>query len=662
MCGITGIAGYKGDPIKDIDAMNERIIRRGPDAGGHFVDEKRNVVLGHRRLSIIDLSETGAQPMHSHDGRYVIAYNGEIYNAPALRDEITKKDPAIKWNGTSDTEVLLEAISEYGLIETLKKCRGMWGISLYDRQTGDIMLTRDRMGEKPLYYGMVHGQFVWASDIRSITALEGFDNEINPDVLPIYLRHGYIPAPYTIYKGIYKLIPGTVLTVSAPYTMPDEPIGYPDIYTGKAGFKIEPYYDISKTAMYGQSHLFDGSEEEAADELERRLKNTLKGQMLSDVSLGAFLSGGIDSTTVVSLMQQISERPIKTFTIGFEEEEYNEAAFAAKTAEHLGTEHTQMYVGYKDVISLLPELNVAFGEPFADSSQLPTMLVSKMTKQHVTVALSGDAGDEFFCGYNTYKDAKAGLKTMQNKLGFLKGDLRCSAGRLTDRIDRITRSAENDFAKKMHVLNQVLNTDTYEQYYRAMGDDGRVYALMAGASSGKESTTSGTDMGVISTANDIYKDGLLSDPESNLMLMDMQQYLPDDILVKVDRAGMHYSLETRIPLLDADIMEFAWSLPLSYKMSAGVTKRPLRNVLYRYVPKEMMDRPKKGFSVPVSKWLRDGEMHAWAEDILRTGRSSADEYINMDFFDRIWRQYLNGGEYSSLIWYVIMFCQWIVGE
>ena len=640
MCGIAGIAGYNGNPVQDMEAMNSRLIRRGPDAGGRYMDENRHVIMGHRRLSIIDLSDAGAQPMESHSGRYVMAYNGEIYNAHDLLTELEESSGPVRLRGTSDSEILLEAIDVFGLDTTLKKCRGMWAISLYDRLTGDILLTRDRIGEKPLYYGTVRGQFVWASDIGAISAIEGFDNTIDPRVIPIYLRYGYIPAPYTIYKDIYKLMPGTILTVHPPYHS----------VVSDAPANVSAYYDISQVAAYGQSHLFDGSEGEAADELEALLKKALKGQMLSDVPLGAFLSGGIDSTLVVSLMQQLSEHPVRTFTIGFEEDGYNEASFALNAAKLLGTEHTEMYVGYRDVMELLPSLSEAYGEPFADSSQLPTMLVSKMTRQHVTVALSGDAGDEFYCGYNTYKDAKTGLGIMRGKLGFLKGNARKIAGHMAERLNSMTSHSYNDFSRNVHKLDQVLNTDSIEDYYLAMSDSIYVPSLI-------NSRYPSGDL--LETSNGGYTAGLLPDPESNLMLMDMLQYLPDDILTKVDRAGMYYSLETRIPLLDADVMAFAWSLPLSYKLSGGITKKPLRNILYRYVPMEMMDRPKKGFSVPVSRWLREGEMNEWAESILSDSRSIASDYLDMKTFDRIWQQYKKDGRYTTVIWYVLVFCQWL---
>lgn len=624
MCGITGIAGHIENPIENINAMNDRIIRRGPDASGYWMDENKNVILGHRRLSIIDLTETGSQPMASHSGRYVIVYNGEIYNSPAIREKLEKDCTGIAWRGTSDTEVLLEAIEQYGMSKTLTMCKGMWGIAVFDRESGQLMLSRDRMGEKPLYYGMVAGCFVFASDINSIKAVKGFNGEIDNQVTDLYLMHGYIPAPYTIYKGIYKLEAGEILTVAPPFNT----------------WKTEKYFDIESIAIEGQRNLFDGSEEEAAEELELLLREALKGQMLSDVPLGAFLSGGIDSTLTVSLMQQISDTPVRSFTIGFEEEKYNEAVYAKETAAYLGTNHTELYVGYEDVMDILPKLSEAFGEPFADSSQLPTMLVSKMTREHVTVALSGDAGDEFYCGYNTYKDSKDGLKIMQSKLGFIKEPVRGALGRTI----LSTPFAGNE---RIRTAGRCLTVRTAEDHYRCVSDDDvRAHKLVRGIKGYKDKIAE-------------YSDGLFPDAEHNLMLMDMKQYLTDDILCKVDRAGMYYSLETRIPLLDVNVMRFAWSLPLEYKMSGKLTKKPLRNILYKYVPQEMMDRPKKGFSVPVSRWLREGEMNEWAQSIIDDSRNIAGDYIDVSLVDRMWKDYLAGGNWSDLIWYVLVLEQWL---
>ena len=629
MCGIAGIVKYKDNPIENIEAMNRRIHRRGPDAGGHWLCENDRIVLGHRRLSIVDLSECGAQPMVSASERYVIVYNGEIYNAPEIKKQMEETFGAEPYRGTSDTEVLLRAIEHYGLKETLVMSRGMFALAVYDRQEKVLQLARDRMGEKPLYYGLVNGSFVFASGINAIKAVRGFHNPIEERALGGYFVNGYIPAPYSIYRDIYKLEQGSILTIKAPFEQ----------------WQIEKYYDITETAIKGQENLFDGSEKEAVDELEKILKQTIKGQMMADVPLGAFLSGGIDSTLVVSLMQSVSEIPVRTFTIGFEEEKYNEAAYAKETAKHLGTQHTEMYVGYEDVINLLPSLPEAYGEPFADSSQLPTMLVSKMTRDHVTVSLSGDAGDEFFCGYNSYKDIRNGLEVMRGKLPFIKDPIRKPFGELL-----LNTCASNISA--LRKAGNCFTVNTPEELYRLIIDsDNRVKKLL-----GKSWKNA------FATPDDTYPDGLLNGAENNLMLMNMRQYLPDDILVKVDRAGMFYSLETRIPLLDADVMNFAWRLPLSYKMQDGITKKPLRELLYRYVPKEMMDRPKKGFSVPVSLWLKDGKMREWAESVLTDAQSLAGEFINTKTVQDVWKDYIQNGNWNSMIWYILMFEQWILHE
>ncbi len=629
MCGIAGIVKYKDNPIKNIEAMNRKIHRRGPDAGNYWLCENDRVVLGHRRLAIVDLTEAGSQPMASASERYVMVYNGEIYNAPQIKQQMEVTFGAEPYRGTSDTEILLRAIEHYGLKETLVKCRGMFALALYDRQKKVLQLARDRMGEKPLYYGWVNGSFVFASDINAIKAVEGFKNPIDEGVLQGYFINGYISAPYSIYKDIYKLEQGSVLTIQEPFAV----------------WTIEKYFDITETAINGQNNLFDGSEKEAVDELEKLLKNTIKGQMISDVPLGAFLSGGIDSTLTVSLMQSISDIPVRTFTIGFEEEKYNEAAYAKETAKHLGTRHTEMYVGYEDVINLLPALPEAYGEPFADSSQLPTMLVSKMTREHVTVSLSGDAGDEFFCGYNSYKDIKRNLTVMQGKLGFVKDPLRRQIGELILH----TGLSEIPVLRK---TGRCFATQTYEDVYRQIIDED----IRAGKLCRKAGRIP------YATPDEQYPDGLLEGVENNLMLMNMRQYLPDDILVKVDRAGMYYSLETRIPLLDADVMQFAWSLPLAYKMQDGITKKPLRELLYRYVPKEMMDRPKKGFSVPVSVWLKDGKMREWAESVLSDAEVLAKDYIHTGIVRLAWKDYQENGKWSSLIWYILMFEQWLLYE
>lgn len=627
MCGIAGIANYTVEPVSNILAMNKMLFRRGPDAGNYWLEENAKVVLGHRRLAIVDLSEKGAQPMISKDERYVITYNGEIYNYQEIKKGMEAERGPVNLRGTSDTELLLEAISFYGFKKTLTLAKGMFAIAVYDRQEKKLYLTRDRMGEKPLYYGLVNGSFVFSSDLAAIRQIENFHNPINEQVLPLYFRHGYIPMPYSVYEGIYKLKQGTILETAYPFQE----------------WKQETYWDIKEVAVKGQENLFKGSEEEATAELKKRLLQAIEGQMMADVPLGAFLSGGIDSTLVVSLMQSLSKEKIRTFTIGFREDGYNEATYAKETAEYLGTNHTEMYVGFSEVMDILPRLPIAYAEPFADSSQIPTMLVSKMTREHVTVSLSGDAGDEFYCGYNTYLEAQRGLAILKGKGAFLPSTIRSGIGNLCKRIS-------NEHTPLLYKVGKVFTTDTLEDFARSISlSDHRT-----GYISKKK--------GLLPTDYNQYSSGYLQGAENNLMLMDMLQYLPDDILVKVDRAGMYYSLESRIPLLDRDVCEFAWRLPLEYKFNNRITKKVLRNILYQYVPKEMMERPKKGFSIPISKWLLDGEMNEWAESILSDGRQKMPDILNQRVVESLWREFKQTKEFTPTIWYILMLEQWMLEQ
>lgn len=629
MCGIAGICNYKGNPIRDISAMNDAMLHRGPDAGAHWLDEKGRVVLGHRRLSIVDLSDTGAQPMVSEDGRYVITYNGEVYNYRQLRNRLIQdyagQGEVLTFQGASDTEVLLKAIACYGIKDTLQYIKGMFAFAVYDRQEKVMVLARDRMGEKPLYYGMVQGSFVFSSELGAIRQIESFKGEINAEVLGLYFKYGYIPQPYSIYRGIYKLGGGEYLEIKTPFEE----------------WRIKKYWDIKEAAKRGQTNLFAGTEEEAANQLEKLLREAIADQMMADVPLGAFLSGGVDSTLIVSLMQALSDKKIRTYTVGFEEKGYNEAVFAKETARHLGTEHTEMYANFADVMEVLTHIPEAYTEPFADSSQIPTMLVSKLTRQHVTVSLSGDAGDELFCGYNTYKDMEKGLQIIKNKAGFLKGGLRRGIG-------KGCKALSTAYTPLLYKTGNCFLTETAEDYYRSLRKtDCRIPYLS------KEKIR-------LLCNNDTYEDGFLDSARSNLMLMDMLQYLPDDILTKVDRASMYYSLESRIPLLDRDVIEFAWQLSESYKFSGGITKKPMRTILYQYVPKEMMERPKKGFSIPVQQWLAFGEMRDWAEALRSDARSVAGEFINLKLADGMWKDFLEKGQWNPAIWYTLMLEQWLL--
>ena len=622
MCGINGILGNVNNSEKQLKSMNECILHRGPDSEGIWESEDGLIHLGHRRLAIIDLSPMGAQPMLSSSGNLVLIFNGEIYNYLEIRKELLQNGSGLQFRGNSDTELLLNCIEILGIEKTLSMIKGMFAFAVYDRKERKVTLARDRMGEKPLYYGTVKGRFVFSSDIRAIERVEGFDNEINVGILTSYFKGGYIPAPHTIYNDIYKLEPGTWLEIGHPYTE----------------WKIGRYWDIAKVAQRGQLNPFKGNFEEAAYELERLITDSVKGQMISDVPLGAFLSGGIDSTLIVALMRNIGGKQIRTFTVGFEDEKYNEAVYAEASAKHLGVCHTQMYVTKGDILNVVYDIPKAFGEPFADSSQIPTMLVSSMTKKYVTVALSGDAGDEFFCGYNTYRDVSNGMKILQSKLGFIHGAPRKMLGSVAEQL----KGSSNT----MHKLAAVFNTYTAEKWYRNIREeDVWVNRLVSSAKTLKDKI-------------DEYPDGLLNGNEPNLMLMDMQQYLPDDILVKVDRAGMLYSLESRIPLLDKDVMEFAWSLPQDYKYDGVTTKRILKNILYKYVPQEMMERPKKGFSVPLSQWLRGDELSQWAGSLIGDCRKNMGRYVDCNVIDKLWKRFLYTGEGAELIWRICVLSQW----
>lgn len=624
MCGIAGIIGYRGDGAGAVRKMNQRMIHRGPDAGDIWTDEQRHIALGHRRLAIVDLSENGAQPMHSPDGRYVLVYNGEVYNFRELKSRLKQDGETGCWRGGSDTEVILRAFSFYGVERTLRAMKGMFALALYDRKEGTVYLARDRMGEKPLYYGFVNGSFVFASDIAALKELPDFHNGMEERVLPLYFQYGYIPAPYSIYQDIYKLTPGTFLKVNV----------------GSLETKKQGYWDLKQAAKNGEAHPFTGTQKEAADELERLLREAVKGQMISDVPLGAFLSGGIDSALVVSIMQAVSDIPVRTFTIGFEVENYNEAQYAKEIAGHLNTAHTELYVGKREAFEVIPHMAECFGEPFADSSQIPTMLVSRMTRQHVTVSLSGDAGDELFCGYNSYLTAEEELRKLKKKYHRLPKGLRHAAGALCGSL--AGRS------ELLYKAGAYLTMETLEG---------------AHCFNGREEARSGYLPKNRTRLPDAYKEypaGFLGEGVANLMLMDALQYLPDDILVKVDRSGMRYSLETRMPLLDRDIVEFAWTLPMEYKFRDGVTKRVMRDVLYRHVPKELMERPKKGFSIPLHEWLKTGELRDWAESLLDDGRKRCADVIDIKTADSYWSDYTEKGIFSEKLWYILMLEQWML--
>lgn len=646
MCGIAGFVNKEIDAAAAIAGMNASMEHRGPDSGGYWVDERNGVTLGHRRLAVVDLTESGAQPMRSADKRYVMVYNGEIYNAPDIRARlISNEDPAV-FRGSSDTEVILEAFAHFGIAKTLPMMKGMFAIALYDCRTQNLHLMRDRAGEKPLYYGFVNGHFVFGSEMRVLESYPGFalSRRIDRNALAQYMRYGYIPAPLSAYEGIYKLLPGEWLTIGMPF----------------CECRRQIYWSMRECAKNGSLHPFEGSFEDACAELEKRLKDAVSGQLLSDVPVGAFLSGGIDSALIVSLMQQIREEPVKTFTIGFTEKQYDEAEFAKEIADHLGTEHTELYVSEQDLLDVVPKLSGIFSEPFADSSQIPTYLVSRLAKSRVTVSLSGDAGDELFGGYNTYQKVAA----LWNKIAGVPYGLRKGLGKAAGIFAPmqklpVFRAAAAVRAADIASLHEAVcyHTDYWGEHCVIMQE---------GKTEGARDEKSALKMEAPGPLYDFRNGDLPGDETAVMLLKDMLTYHPDDILVKVDRCGMAVSLENRVPMLDKDVIEFAWTLPTAYKIGTQdgqvVTKRILKEILYRYVPKEMLDRPKKGFSVPLTRWLSQGALYEWAKDLIHDSALVRDGYFDRRAVDKIYRGFLKERTGTQTLWQILMAEDWYRGR
>ncbi|KTD60733.1 asparagine synthase (glutamine-hydrolyzing) [Legionella shakespearei] len=647
MCGITGYFtpwwGLNEEDMRTIlTRMTHSIKSRGPDDHGLWVDASAGVALGHRRLAILDLSDAGHQPMVSSTGRYVTVFNGEIYNHLSLRNEIEALNAGIEWRGHSDTETLLAAIELWGFEETLKRCIGMFAIAVWDRKERELFLARDRMGEKPLYFGW-QGEgskavFFFASELKALKQFPTFKDTVNRDALTLFLRHNYVPAPYTIYHGIHKLIPGTMLCLSERKREP----------------QIKAFWSMSQVALNGAANRMERSKDTVLDELEHLLRSAVKQQMVADVPLGAFLSGGIDSSTIVALMQQQSSRPVRTFSIGFHEEAFNEAEHAKAVANCLGTEHTELYVTPKEAIDIIPYLPKYYDEPFADSSQIPTFLISQMARQHVTVALSGDAGDELFCGYNRYLFSSYVWK----KISPVPMMIRTMAAR---GIKLFSPDWWNALSKYLPVNRQrgrlgdmlhkgadILPSSDMNQLY--MGLISYCMDPSALVLNGKEPPT-------FLTGFSPPLDAL--NPIERMMALDTMGYLADDILVKVDRAAMAVSLEVRVPLLDHRVVEFAWGMPMDFKLRNGVTKWALRQVLYKYVPESLINRPKMGFGIPLEQWLR-GSLREWAEDLLDADRLHREGYLKPEPIRTLWNEHLSGRRnWAQHLWGVLMFQSWL---
>ena len=645
MCGLTGYWKASGQSAQEAEAivgvMARQITHRGPDDQGVWTDADAGFALAHRRLSILDLSPQGHQPMLSNCGRYVIAFNGEVYNFAAIRDELEQAGVTSAWRGHSDTEVMLAAIAAWGLEAALKKFVGMFAFALWDCVTRTLSLARDRLGEKPLYYGWQGETLLFGSELKALKAHPAFRAEIDRDALTLFLRHNAIPSPYSIYQGIHKLPPGTFLQVHA----------------GQKDARPVAYWSARSVAEAGQRNLFRGSDSEAVSELEQLLVQAVGGQMVADVPLGAFLSGGIDSTTIVALMQAQSTRPVKTFTIGFNEAGYNEAEHAHVVARHLGTEHTELYVTSQDAMDVIPGLAAIYDEPFADSSQIPTFLVSRLARSHVTVSLSGDGGDELFGGYNRYFWAR----NIWRKLGWMPHPLRAAlAGVLTtvppaswntafQRLERWlpARLRYANPGDKLHKAAEILAVRSPEEIYLGLVSHWKNPARIVPGS--HEPPTLLTDPAHRAD---------LPDFEHRMMYLDTVTYLPDDILTKVDRAAMSVSLETRVPLLDHRLVDFAWTLPLHMKIRHGQGKWLLRQVLYRHVPQALMDRPKMGFGVPIDHWLR-GPLNDWAAALIEPGRLTQEGIFDPAPIQRKWLEHQAGTRnWAYYLWDVLMFQQW----
>lgn len=647
MCGITGFLTHRSleeaAGLRDLRNMCDSMEHRGPDDFGQWVDAHAGVALGHRRLAIVDLSVHGHQPMISACGRYVIVYNGEIYNFEQLRKKLDSMTNPPVWRGHSDTEVLLAAIAQWGVKWTLQNLCGMFAFALWDRDERVLTLARDPLGEKPLYYGWVGNTFLFGSELKALRQYPTFSEvTIDRDALCLYMRYNSIPAPYTIYKGVKKLLPGTFAAIR-----PDRP----DV-------TMETYWSLDNAVAHGRAHPFAGSETDAVKALDELLRTVVSEQMVADVPLGAFLSGGIDSSTIVALMQAQATRPVKTFTIGFDEAGFDEAEHARAVARHLGTEHHELYVTPALALDVVPQLPLIYDEPFADSSQIPTFLVSQMTRHHVTVSLSGDGGDELFGGYNRHVAAQG----LWDKLGSVPLPARhlaarCIKGVRGEHLDRMAapllgllpkNRRQTQVGAKLHKLADVMGAGSLEALYeRLVSTFDAPEQIVLG---GKEPSI------VASFAERLPPE--LSNAE-RMMYLDTLQYLPTDILAKVDRAGMRVSLETRIPFLDRRVVEFAWSIPVSMKVRDGKGKLLLRKLLDLYVPKQLIDRPKQGFGVPVGAWLR-GELREWASELLDSTRLKDEGFLNVPAVERMWRQHLAGTHnWHSQLWSILMFEAWL---
>ena len=629
MCGITGFLNARNDRKRDdltaiIEAMSSRLIHRGPDDCGTFVDESAGLALGFRRLAILDLSPDGHQPMRSRGRRYSIVFNGEIYNHLELAEELQRGAGRSLFRGHSDTEVILEAVERWGFDGAISRFQGMFAIALWDAETETLSLARDRMGEKPLYYGALGETFLFGSELKALRAHPAFTGAIDRASLSPYLAYGYVPAPRSIYENVKKLAPGTILQVRWN--------------AGRLEERPAPYWSMSGARA---ASPLTGTDDERRDELDRILRQVISQQMIADVPLGAFLSGGVDSSTVVAIMQSLSPRPIKTFTIGFSERAYSEAHHARAVADHLGVDHTELIVSADDALATIPTLPRVFDEPFADSSQIPTMLVSKLARTQVTVSLSGDGADELFGGYDRYHQAAS----LWQKLGRIPQPIRAGVGKTFRWLPEKSAAAPSKAARLGRFLDASADPDAFYRPF-VTAEAGTDCALVAGLRGlSREGASSSR-----SRSNDVLR---------RFMHIDSQAYLPDDILVKVDRASMAVGLESRAPFLDARVVEYAARLPSSMLVREGRGKWILREVLDKYVPKALVDRPKKGFGVPLGEWLQ-GPLRDWAGDLLNPDTLRAQGLLDPGHVLLLWDDHRTGKiNRQYQLWNILMLQAWL---
>lgn len=641
MCGLTGFwrpGGFEGPRAEaDLAAMTDTLRHRGPDDRGLWVDAEAGIALGHRRLAILDPSPAGHQPMVSASGRRVLVFNGEIYDHLALREALAREGAAPAWRGRSDTETLLACIEAWGLERALREAAGMFAFALWDRAERRLSLARDRLGEKPLYYGWHGDLLLFGSELKALAAHPGFRREVDRGAVALLLRHHCIPAPHSIWRGIAKLAPGTWIAPS-PALRDTAP---------------QPYWSLREVAEAGQRAPFDGDAEAASRALETVLGDAVEAQMIADVPLGALLSGGIDSSSIVALMQQRATRPVRTFSIGFDERGHDESAHAAAVARHLRTDHTELRLRATDVLDWVPRMPTIYDEPFADSSQLPTAVVMSLARRHVAVALSGDGGDELFAGYNRHALAPK----LWRLLGPLPAPLRRTLGAALlavppGRWDRLAAPLAHALRQahpgdKLHKLARRLrHARDIDDLYVALRTEWEDAAGVAGAVPPPTLLERRADW------------PRLRDPVSRMMAIDALTYLPDDILAKVDRAAMAASLETRAPFLDPAVVAFAWRLPPRLRFAGGQGKAVLRRMLHRHVPAALVERPKMGFGVPLDDWLR-GPLRAWAQDLLLPGAPHAPALVDPAAVDALWRRHLAGAcDAASRLWPVLMLQAW----